>query len=47
MVRDDKVLGAIATARPGAEPFDERQIALIKAFADQADSGDPDDQQVI
>jgi GAF domain-containing protein len=36
MVRDDKVLGAIATARPGAEPFDDRQIALIKAFADQA-----------
>jgi GAF domain-containing protein len=36
MIREDKVLGAIGTARPGAEPFDDRQIALIKAFADQA-----------
>jgi GAF domain-containing protein len=30
------VIGAIATARAGATPFDERQVALIKAFADQA-----------
>ena len=36
MIREDKVLGAIGTARHGAGPFDDRQIALIKAFADQA-----------
>ena len=36
MIREGKVLGAIATARPGAEPFDDHQIALIKSFADQA-----------
>src|SRR5262245_20108727 len=36
MIREDKVIGAIATARRGAEPFDDKQIALIKTFADQA-----------
>ncbi len=36
MIREDKVIGAIATARPGARPFDDHQIALIKSFADQA-----------
>src|SRR5262249_53521975 len=36
MIRDDKVIGAIGTVRDGAEPFSGKQIALIKAFADQA-----------
>src|SRR5262249_59530131 len=36
MIRDDKVIGAIGTVRDGAEPFGDKQIALIKAFADQA-----------
>jgi GAF domain-containing protein len=36
MIRDDKVIGAIGTVRHGAEPFNNKQIALIKAFADQA-----------
>jgi signal transduction histidine kinase/putative methionine-R-sulfoxide reductase with GAF domain len=36
MIRDDKVIGAIGTVRHGAEPFNDKQIALIKAFADQA-----------
>jgi len=36
MIRDDKVIGAIGTARHGAEPFNDKQIALMKAFADQA-----------
>jgi GAF domain-containing protein len=36
MIRDDKVIGAIATSRGGDAPFDDKQIALIKAFADQA-----------
>src|SRR5262249_33517085 len=36
MIRDDKVIGAIGTVRHGSEPFNDKQIALIKAFADQA-----------
>src|SRR5262249_55783105 len=36
MIRDDKVIGAIGTVRDGAEPFNDKEIALIKAFADQA-----------
>ena len=36
MTCGDKVIGAIATARREPEAFDEKQIALIKAFADQA-----------
>src|SRR5262249_31121986 len=36
MIRGDKVIGAIGTVRDGAEPFNDKQIALIKAFADQA-----------
>jgi two-component system, NtrC family, sensor kinase len=36
MIRDDQVIGAIATARHESMPFDEKQVALIKAFADQA-----------
>jgi signal transduction histidine kinase len=36
MVRGDKVIGAIATARREPRAFDDKQVALIKAFADQA-----------
>ena len=36
MIREDKVIGAIGTARRGVEPFDDKQVALVKAFADQA-----------
>jgi signal transduction histidine kinase len=36
MVREDKVIGAIGTARVEGRPFDEKQVALLKTFADQA-----------
>jgi GAF domain-containing protein/HAMP domain-containing protein len=36
MVREDRVVGVIATARKTGVPFNEKQVALIKAFADQA-----------
>ena len=36
MVRDGKVIGVICTAHRDAVPFDDKQIALIKSFADQA-----------
>ncbi|MEO6746610.1 MAG: GAF domain-containing protein, partial [Caldimonas sp.] len=36
MIRDGRVIGAIGTAHPDARVFDERQIALIRSFADQA-----------
>jgi two-component system, NtrC family, sensor kinase len=36
MIRENRVLGAIGAARHGPAPFDDRQIALLKAFADQA-----------
>jgi GAF domain-containing protein/anti-sigma regulatory factor (Ser/Thr protein kinase) len=36
MIRDNQVIGAVGTARPSSEPFDDRQVALIKTFADQA-----------
>jgi GAF domain-containing protein len=36
MLRQGKVIGAIVTARGTPEPFDDRQVALIKSFADQA-----------
>jgi GAF domain-containing protein len=36
MIRENRVLGAIGAARHGSAPFDDRQIALIKGFADQA-----------
>ena len=36
MVRQDKVIGLVATARRQPVPFDDKQVALIKAFADQA-----------
>jgi GAF domain-containing protein len=36
MISDDKVIGVIATARREPVAFDDKQVALIKAFADQA-----------
>jgi signal transduction histidine kinase len=36
MIREDKVIGAIGTARVEAIGFDDKQVALLKAFADQA-----------
>jgi signal transduction histidine kinase len=36
MIQGDKVIGAIGTARREAKQFDAKQLALIKAFADQA-----------
>jgi two-component system, NtrC family, sensor kinase len=36
MIRGDQVIGSISTARVGSRPFDEGEVALIKAFADQA-----------
>jgi GAF domain-containing protein len=36
MIREDKVIGAIATARREPREFDGKQVALIKSFADQA-----------
>ena len=36
MVREGRVIGAIATAHRDALPFGDKQVALIKAFADQA-----------
>src|SRR5262249_27858231 len=36
MIREDKVVGAIGTARRGSVPFDDKQVALIRSCADQA-----------
>jgi signal transduction histidine kinase/GTP-sensing pleiotropic transcriptional regulator CodY len=36
MINDGRVVGAIGAARLGAKPFDDREVALIKTFADQA-----------
>src|SRR6266850_207316 len=36
MVREDKVIGAIVTGHREATPFNDKQIALLRAFADQA-----------
>ena len=36
MLRGDTVVGAIVTSRREPIPFDDKQVALIKAFADQA-----------
>jgi GAF domain-containing protein len=36
MIREGEVIGAIATARRDPRAFDDKQVALIKSFADQA-----------
>ena len=36
LLREGRVLGAILVARPEAGPFPERQIGLLRTFADQA-----------
>ncbi len=36
MVREGKVIGALVTAKRDAVPFDDKQVALIMSFADQA-----------
>jgi two-component system NtrC family sensor kinase len=36
MIRGGKVIGALATARREPKAFDDKQVALIRAFADQA-----------
>src|SRR5581483_6520327 len=36
MMRGDTVVGAIGTARDEPIPFDDKQVTLIKSFADQA-----------
>jgi len=36
MIRDGQVIGAIGTTRPGAKVFDDKEVALIQSFADQA-----------
>jgi signal transduction histidine kinase len=36
MIRNGKTVGAIATAHREAIPFDDKQVGLLKAFADQA-----------
>src|SRR5215472_5785405 len=36
MLRDGAAIGAIAVAKPKAGPFPERQVELLKTFADQA-----------
>jgi GAF domain-containing protein len=36
MMRGDKVIGALGTAHREPKPFSDKQIALLRAFADQA-----------
>ncbi|HUG77648.1 MAG TPA: GAF domain-containing protein, partial [Burkholderiales bacterium] len=36
MMREGKIIGAVVTARREAGIFDDKQVSLIKAFADQA-----------
>jgi two-component system NtrC family sensor kinase len=36
MIRGGKVIGSLATARREPKAFDDKQVALIRAFADQA-----------
>ena len=36
MLREDKLVGVITTWRREVRPFSEKQVALVKTFADQA-----------
>ena len=36
LLRDNQVIGAFSLARPEVKPFSERQIELVKTYADQA-----------
>ena len=36
MLREDRAIGAIVTGQADASAFDDKQVALLKAFADQA-----------
>lgn len=36
LLREDDAIGAIMLRRDGAQPFDDKQIELLKSFADQA-----------
>jgi GAF domain-containing protein len=36
MIRDDVAIGALAVARLGTGPLSDKQVAILKAFADQA-----------
>src|SRR3989442_328370 len=36
LIRDDRVLGVISLIRNASDPFTDEEVALVRAFADQA-----------